>query len=73
MNLKGPYIYEISVKDDGGYRGYSWRNNLKKATLHVWCLEGASKDEEPDALECIESEIVFLCRSRLCRECIRQF
>jgi hypothetical protein len=49
----------------GGYWGYSWRNSLKNADLYVWCLEDVSDEEEVEALECIESEVVFLCRSRL--------
>ncbi len=46
----------------GGYWGYLWRKELKKATLHVWCLEGTAEDEELYALECIESEVVYLYR-----------
>src|SRR5712692_5507731 len=46
----------------GGYWGYSWRKTLQKASLHIWCLEGAPEEEELDALECIESEVVFLYR-----------
>jgi hypothetical protein len=47
----------------GGYWGYSWRNALAKATLHIWCLEGAEDEEEVEALECIESEVVYSYRS----------
>ena len=47
----------------GGYWGYSWRKTLRKATLHIWCLEVATEEEELEALECIESEVVFLYRS----------
>jgi hypothetical protein len=47
----------------GGYWGYSWRNALTKATLHIWCLEGATEEEELEALECIESEVVYSYRS----------
>ena len=43
----------------GGYWGYSWRKTLSKATLHIWCLEGATEEEELKALECIESEVIF--------------
>ena len=32
----------LGIKENGtsGYWGYQWRKELKKATLHVWCLEG---------------------------------
>ncbi|MEK6550159.1 MAG: hypothetical protein AABZ50_00785 [Pseudomonadota bacterium] len=47
----------------GGYWGYSWRNALAKSTLHIWCLEDATEEEELEALECIESEVVYSYRS----------
>lgn len=47
----------------GGYWGYRWRKTLQKAALHIWCLEGTTEEEELGALECIESEVVFLYRS----------
>lgn len=47
----------------GGYWGYGWRNALTKTTLHIWCLEGASEEEERETLECIESEVVYSYRS----------
>jgi hypothetical protein len=47
----------------GGYWGYSWRNKLNKVSLYVWCLDGTG-EQELYALECIESEVVFLCRTR---------
>jgi hypothetical protein len=46
-----------------GYWGYQWRKELPKATLHIWCLEGAQEEEELKILECIESEVVFKYRS----------
>ena len=47
----------------GGYWGYSWRNVLAKATLHIWCLEDAKDEKESEALECIESEVVYSYRA----------
>lgn len=50
-------------KADGtsGYHGYEWRKSLKQADLYIWCMTGGP-EEKALALECIESEIVFLCR-----------
>jgi hypothetical protein len=47
----------------GGYYGYGWRQALTEADLYIWCLDQAPEEKEVLALECIEAEIVFLCRS----------
>lgn len=47
----------------GGYWGYRWRKELAEASLHIWVLDGCDEDEEFYALECIESEVVYLYRS----------
>lgn len=49
-----------------GYSGYGWlRSTIRKTALYVWCLDGVRGTEKQAeaALECIESEVVFLCRS----------
>ncbi len=55
----------LGFQADGssGYYGYGWRQALSQADLHIWCLDGATEDEEALALECIESEVVYLCRN----------
>lgn len=44
----------------GGYHGYSLRNEPQVLELLVWEVEDATERD----LECVESEIVFLCRQR---------
>ena len=46
-----------------GYWGYHWRRTLPRATLHVWCVENINEEDELQALECIEAEVVFMYRS----------
>lgn len=55
----------LGFQADGssGYYGYGWRQALRQADLYIWCLEDATDDEETLALECIESEVVFLSRT----------
>ncbi len=47
----------------GGYWGYKWRNTISKATLHIWCVEDLTEEDELRSLECIESEVIFLYRT----------
>jgi len=47
----------------GGYWGYRWRKELAEASLHIWVLNECPEEEEFYALECIESEVVYLYRS----------
>lgn len=56
----------MGFKADGtsGYHGYRWRTVRKKATCHVWCLRGVTREDELHTLECIESEVVFGYRKR---------
>jgi hypothetical protein len=51
----------LGFQSDGtsGYYGYRWRRNHMNAELFVWCLEDVKEEDEPLALECIESEVVF--------------
>ena len=55
----------LGFQADGssGYYGYGWRQALSKVDLHIWCLDDTTEGEEALALECIESEVVYLCRS----------
>jgi hypothetical protein len=46
-----------------GYYGYGWRRALAKADLHVWCLDQIAEQKECPSLECIEAEVVLLCRN----------
>ena len=46
----------------GGYYGYRWRHTLKSAQCHVWFLRDVPESDEVHALECIESEVVYLYR-----------
>ena len=48
----------------GGYHGYKWRHTLKAAQCHVWYLHDVPEVEEVRALECIESEVVFMYRQK---------
>lgn len=54
----------LGFQADGmnGYYGFAWRDALPEADLHIWCLDQAG-EEEVLALECIEAEVVFRCRS----------
>jgi len=55
----------LGFKADGtsGYWGYHWRRTLPRATLHIWCVENINEEDEPEALECIEAEVVYMYRS----------
>lgn len=46
----------------GGYWGYRWRRELEKAALQIWVLDDCPEEDEFHALECIESEVVYLYR-----------
>lgn len=46
----------------GGYWGYRWRRELAEASLHIWVLDECTEEDELYALECIESEVVYLYR-----------
>ena len=48
----------------GGYWGYKWRNELKKADLYIWTLIETPKENELYTLESIESEVVYHFRSQ---------
>ena len=48
-------------KSDGshGYHGYAWRHCGTSATIDVWVQEA---EEDPDWIETVEAEVVFLIR-----------
>ncbi|HKL84780.1 MAG TPA: hypothetical protein VJ861_00430 [Treponemataceae bacterium] len=42
-----------------GYWGYKWRKKLESTTLYIWKIEDISKKDKLQALESIESEVVY--------------
>ena len=43
-----------------GYHGYAWRRELERATIDVWLQDLG----QPDEIETIEAEVVFLIRQQ---------